>query len=179
MEYHELLKKVSEIQSKEDVQFLAEMALQNTDICTSIWKIASHEEDKVAWYAVWILEHISKQKPELLLPFQHKLYDVIPQQTHIGIRRGLFNLVTRMPIHKKEAGKLIEPAIAWLMNSKESTAIRAQSVRFLSEVYLLEPDFKNELQSILEEAYQNNASTGLRNVITRALNVINGSRKRL
>lgn len=155
--------------SKTKIVVLCEQAKQNNKIHTLLWDLAKDRNQPTAWRAVWALDHATQHSPEILFPKLQEIYDLLLVENHSGMKRQLFNLILRYPIKLNQAEQLLDLALEWLQNPKEATAVRANAVRFLFEIYSLEPDFKYELQEVLHRQLYNAASTGLINIINKTI----------
>lgn len=159
--------------SKNKIVVLCEQAKQNNKIHTLLWDLAKDRNQPTAWRAVWALDHATQHSPEILFPKLQEIYDLLLVENHSGMKRQLFNLILRYPIKLNQAEQLLDLALEWLQNPKEATAVRANAVRFLFEIYSLEPDFKYELQEVLHRQLYNAASTGLINIIKKTITRLN------
>lgn len=164
--------------SKDGILIICEQAKEHHEIYDLLWGLAKDGKQPIAWRAIWALNHATQHSPELLLPKLQEMYNLLLGETHSGMKRLLFNLILRYPIEINQAEKLLDLVLEWLQNPKEAIAVRANAVRFLYEIYRIEPDFKYELQEVLNRQLYNSASTGLSNTIRNTLLRLNKPSKK-
>jgi hypothetical protein len=102
----------------------------------------------------------SEKYPELIIPYIDQLIKMIAGSKIDGVKRGILQAFYESVDMKQfsKLGELVDLCFSWLMNLKESIAVRYYAMLILNKVCLIEPDLKNELIPVLEGiAYETSA----------------------
>lgn len=148
---------------------LSVKAASEPEVFSELWCFVKRREPKLSWRSAWILDHATEDKPELLDPILPEIYQELNAtgETFDGTVRHLLKFVLRRPVLEDEGGYLIDKCMNWLMLNDVPGAIRGNSLLYLYNIYLLMPDFKNELLSVIEANIEKGCSPGLMNSLKK------------
>jgi hypothetical protein len=120
-----------------------------------------------------VIKHISKDKPEIVVPYIDEIIDYInykAPRVKWGVPESIGNLSQKFP---KEVEKAV-PKL--LVNTKdESTVVRWCAAFALSEIAKNNPRVRKELAPKIEGIIKNEKNNGVKNVYLKALKTINKS----
>jgi hypothetical protein len=94
----------------------------------------------------------TEKHPHLIIPYIDQLVKQIAVSEIDGVKRGILQAFSESVDMKQfsKLGELVDLCFSWLMNLKESIAVRYYAMLIIYKVCLIEPDLKNELIPILE-----------------------------
>ena len=146
---------------------------KDAKIFLEFWSVAKDPNVKLAWRALWIMEHAVKKNDTLLDLILEELYLLLVQTDNHSILRMGLKLVILRPLNNDEIGvKLLNKCEEILLNTKMPIATRANSLQYIFEFCKIEKDFINELQSIIDHISDHETSSGMKariRIIKKAL----------
>ena len=138
---------------KQEIYVWREMALRDDSLFTAIYHLIYCDNPRVAWHAAWVIDHASEAEPDKLEPHIPELTDQLPLLKSSSLKRHFTRMLNRHSIPEDKAGKLVD-VLYRLLSPSEAIAVRANAMRLLCKIALLEPELKQELagtiQSLLE-----------------------------
>lgn len=143
--------------------------IDDKELFDTLWGFVKRREPKLSWRSAWILDHATEKHTELLDPILKEIYAelVSTGDSFDGTVRHLIKFVLRRPVLEEEGGWLIDKCMAWLMQNDVPTAIRANSLDYLYQIFLLMPEFENELVSVIDANIEKGCSPGLMNKLKK------------
>ncbi|MFB6342304.1 hypothetical protein ACE1ET_11285 [Saccharicrinis sp. FJH62] len=142
---------------------LSKRAVDDPQLFNQLWVFVKRREPKLSWRSAWVLDHATEDHSELLDPILPEVYKELNESGEEidGTIRHLMKFVLRCPVLEEEGGYLIDKCMTWLMTNDIPTAIRVHSLEYLYNIYLLMPEFKNELLSVIDANMEKGCSPGL------------------
>ncbi|PWE00667.1 hypothetical protein [Marinilabilia rubra] len=131
--------------------FLIQYLIQKPEEIESLIKIMKVEE-KTAWRAAWVLDHLNQNKPLLLKPHLKEINTILKATEYNGVRRSLLKILITNPCAKNDDGDLLDLCFQWIASPSVPIAIRAHSMQFIVNLLPAYPELKNEFQLSLETA---------------------------
>ncbi len=145
--------------------------LKNSGEIPLIVDLMKSENEKIAWRAAWVLDHINMQNPDLLFSFLHEILQILKQTTFNGIRRSLLRILITNPTELNEDGELLDLCLKWIHSPAFPIAVRAHSMQFVFDLLPKYPELQNEFTHLLEFAL-NDQSKGVRSRARKLLSAI-------
>lgn len=144
-------------------------AINDPILFAQLWTLVKRREPKISWRSAWILDHATEENPDLLKPILKEIYNELNTTGNAfdGTVRHLLKFVLRHPVLEDEGGYLIDKCMTWLMSNDVPAAIRANSADYLYNIYVLMPEFKNELASVFDANIEKGCSPGLLNKLKK------------
>lgn len=142
---------------------VAHRARTDNELFEALWNLVKVGKQPVAWRAAWVLDHATEEAPGLIAPILDEIYSMIPTEKSDSSLRHLMKLLLRRPLDIDKAGYLVDHCIGWVLNPKDSVSKRVLGLQLLFELYLLEPDFGNELQAIIAVCEERGGTRGFFN----------------
>lgn len=148
---------------------LSKKAVSDPELFGELWAFVRRRKPKLSWRSAWVLDHATEHHPELLDPILAEVYRELNESGEDidGTVRHLMKFVLRRPLLEEEGGYLIDKCMIWLMTNNVPTAIRANALEYLYNIYLLMPEFKNELLSVIDANIEKGCSPGLMNKLRK------------
>ncbi|MFB6319012.1 hypothetical protein [Saccharicrinis sp. FJH54] len=142
---------------------LSRKAASDPELFNELWSFVRRREPKLSWRSAWILDHATEKQPELLDPILVDVYKELNAtgDDMDGTVRHLMKFVLRRPVLEEEGGYLIDKCMRWLMTNDTPAAIRVHSLEYLHNIYLMMPEFENELLSVIDANMEKGCSPGL------------------
>ena len=116
------------------------------------------EEDPLPMRASWVVEGITSNYPELILPYMKPLIKNLRKFTHPGTLRNLLKTFSRMNIDEKYHGELVDVCFEWLAKDDKPVAVKVFSMQIIANIIHIYPELKNEFLEILDEQIPRNTA---------------------
>ncbi len=117
----------------------------------------SGQEEKLAWRAAWIIDHLNQKAPLLVRPYLPQLSAILKATPFNGVRRSLIKILVTNPTEVNEDGLLVDLCFRWMINPTIPTAVRAHAMKLVFNLLPHYPDLKGELKTSLEQACEEEA----------------------
>jgi hypothetical protein len=141
-------------------EYLVQYLIQNPKEIENLLMVMD-EEERPAWRAAWVLDHLNQNAPDLLKPYLATICSRLKNTTFNGVRRSLLKILISTPTEINEDGELLDLCFQWVVSPAIPIAIRAHSMQFISDLLPAYPELKNEFQVSLQSVI-NDESKGVR-----------------
>lgn len=160
MSMEENIKQIKSVYARDEAMY---EILENTQMDQLIQCFRSNDK-RLAEKSSWILQEISNQYPEALLPYGQQLIAHLNNCNSDAEKRFIMRYYNFQPLPDtdKELTQLMNTSFDWLMNPKEAIAQRAFAMTVLYRISEKIPEIKSELIAVIE-AQMEMASSGLKN----------------
>lgn len=128
---------------------IVEYLLESPEQIPSLVKISKHENEKIAWRAAWVLDHLNMQAPSLAEPFYPKFLQILKKTHFSGVRRSLLKIIITAPTVIKEDGELLDLCFKWIVSPDIPIAVRVNSMQYVHDLLPEYPELKNEFRHSL------------------------------
>jgi hypothetical protein len=156
---------------KKLVEFLSESIINDNKLFSQLIEILKNGSDVEKGTVADVMKHVSKSKPEIVLPYVDFLMGYInykASRVKWGIPETIGNLAKSYP---KEAQKAI-PNL--LVNTQDkSTVVRWCAAYALSEIAINDTQVRQILVPKIKEIIQKEKNNGVKNIYIKALKIIN------
>lgn len=134
----------------------------------------STNDERLRAKCCWVLQQITDDYPETLLPFSDTLIHLLPNYTSDAEKRFVMRYFNFQPLPKNEdeLTQLMNFGFDWLMNPKEAIAQRAFAMTTLYRISDVVPEIKHELKVTIE-AQTEFGSSGFKNRAKHILKMLN------
>jgi hypothetical protein len=122
----------------------------------------------------WVLQQITDDYPEALLPHKHRFISHLPHCTTDAEKRFIMRYFNFQPLptNEEELTQLMNFGFDWLMDPKEAIAQRAFAMTTLYRISEVVPEIKHEL-AVTIEAQREFSSSGFKNRAKHILKMLN------
>ncbi|MBT8189310.1 MAG: hypothetical protein HKN67_06770 [Saprospiraceae bacterium] len=110
-----------------------------------------HEEWRYNQKAAWPLGYIGVEYPELIEPYHESLIEALKNPSHDAVARNVLRIYEHIEIPEELEGILYELCFNYLLDTKQSIAIRVFSMTVLGRIAHRYPELVPELISVIEE----------------------------
>jgi hypothetical protein len=130
-------------------------------------------DEKVAWRAAWACQKISEKHPEWFTVKQFiDMASLTISKSHGGLQRGCLSILNNLPIPGSISVEFINSCFDRMVSLKSPVSIQCLSMKILSRICIIEPDFKPELQAYLENIDPGAYSAGFISTRTHVLKAL-------
>jgi hypothetical protein len=136
--------------SRRNTDLVADLVLQKPELIDILVSIYLRNEEPVSRRAVWVVDTVTEQIPELLSSYVSSIIEKLPVFSHDGMKRQSLRMLTRADLTAEQMGSLINLCFDWLISQKESVAVKVYSMEILYRISETEPDLKKELADSIE-----------------------------
>lgn len=154
--------------SRRNTDFVVEICRKNPKLFDELFEMVVQNTEPLSRRAIWALDHLTEQEPELMASKIIPLIEAYPNFKHDGLKRHSFRILRRHEIPEEQELVLIDWCFQIINSAKESIALKAHAMDILYEFSNKEPDIKTELAATIE-LQLHNASTGIKNKSKRML----------
>lgn len=164
----------SSMKHKEQVAAMTEMAINDQQILVQVFDLLKTGADVDRGTAAEVMKFVSKENPELLLPYVDLLIEFIDYKTprvRWGCPEALGNMAQHYPA---QVGKAVPKLLGNLTD--KSTVVRWCAAYALTEIAKHNLGRQKELALIFHQLIESEDNNGVRNVYLKALKVIGAQR---
>ena len=106
--------------------------------------------------SAWIYQQLSDAAPALFKPWQHRFLAHAKTAKTDAEKRFISRLFSMhgLPHGEKLQSELLEITFDWLLEPKESIAVKANSLTVLHHFCKIHPELENELRAIIADQYE-------------------------
>jgi hypothetical protein len=128
-------------------------------------------EHRASLRAGWIVNLVAEKHPKLIKPHLVELVkSITDKDAPVAVKRNIVRLFQFTEVPEKLHGDVMNACFGFLLNPKETTAVRVFSMTVLANLSKYYPDIKTELKSTIENILEiEEASAGFKN---RALKIL-------
>jgi len=156
--------------------FLVHSLVQKPGEIPNILKIIEEDEEKPAWRAAWVIDHLNQQKPQMVTPHLQSINRILKRTKYNGARRSLLKILVINPTNVNHDGELVDLCFQWVCSPAIPIAVRAYAMQFVYDMLPVYPELKNELKTSLETAIHD-SSKGVRGKAKKILTMLEGPPK--
>lgn len=139
--------------SKSNAILIADWIGNNPQRFKALMQLFLNDEYRVVQRIAWILSLCTDKYPELILPYIDEILALCSKpNVHVAVKRNVTRIFQTFPIPEIYQEALINLCFEWLINPKETVAVRCFSMEILCNLSQIYPDLKNELVNIIEDA---------------------------
>ena len=139
----------------------------------SVYRLIFDPDEKVAWRAAWACQKISEKHPEWFTEKQFiEMANLTVSNSHGGLQRGCLSILNNLPIPGTIPVDFINSCFERMVSLKSPISIQCLSMKILSRICILEPDFKPELQAYLENIDAEVYTAGFRSTRSHVLKAL-------
>ncbi|MBL4707365.1 MAG: hypothetical protein JKY48_02870 [Flavobacteriales bacterium] len=119
-------------------------------------------EYRVTQRSAMAVSNCFDQHPDLMRPYLETLISNLSKEDiHIAVKRNTVRILQFIPIPEESTSLLFDYCLAYLIDSKETIAVKAFSMGILYNICKRYPELKHEVVPILEEEMERNDSAGI------------------
>lgn len=160
----------STMKHKEQVEIISEKAKGDKKILAEVFEILKSGSDVEKGTAAEVMKYVSKDKPELMLPYIELLIEYIDYKAprvKWGCPESIGNIASKYP---QQVGKAIPKLLGNLKD--KSTVVRWCAAYALTEIAKYNLGKQMELVATIRKLIKTEQNNGVRNVYLKALKVI-------
>ncbi len=130
--------------------------LEYPDEIEILWKYFTSGTVKERNRSAWLLHHLSDTRAEILKPWHPRLLAHTAVAKTDAEKRFISRLFSMhgLPNGEKLQSQLLEITFNWLLDPKESIAVKANSLTVLHRFCKIHPELENELRAIIADQYE-------------------------
>lgn len=144
----------------------------NDKVKAELFTLVTSDNEKLAYNALWIFTHMSRQDRMWLLPRRNDLVDRVLTISHVGQRRLILTLLDSLPLTCEDVRTDYIDFCLTGINSTMPYALRALCLKQAFAQCRLYPDLMNELKAEIDVMENGEMSPGLQSVKRRVLKMI-------
>jgi len=151
------------IHSWENMPLVISYILEHPDSMDILLDIAMDDTQPKNWRAMYLVDLIHDQHPELVLPYFPKMTKYLFVTKNSSKKRHLLKLISSHDVPDEDLALLLEFSIHEFTNAAEPVAVRVHAMQILYNIALKEPDFAGELIDLIENEIEYHGSAGIAN----------------
>ncbi|WP_291854949.1 hypothetical protein [Marinilabilia sp.] len=135
-----------------NIKWVVQSLIESPKDISQLLELTKSENEKIAWRAAWVIDHLNMRNPELISPFLHDLLQILKNTHFNGVRRSLLKIAVTAPSSIKEDGEILDLCFKWIYSPAFPIAVRVYSMQFVFDLLPRYPELKNEFCHSLEFA---------------------------
>jgi hypothetical protein len=164
MHYEELLS----IRSSGMSEDFAHRLMQDPNSIPAMINQIENTNPVAAWRAAWVIDKLSEQHPQLLLPHHPRLLSILKTTSSNGVRRHITRILAGNFSKACEDGELVDLCLQWIFLPKIPVAVKANAMTLMLELTKIYPDLIPELKIAIEAGLET-ASPGYKSRARKVL----------
>ena len=138
--------------SKAQAVFIQQYIGSNQDLFDELMGLFFDDEYRVAQRAAYAVSHCVDKYPFLINPHLEQLvHNLENKKIHIAVKRNTVRILQDVDVPEELLGTLADYCFKFLLDPKETVAVRVFSMQILYNICKKEPDLANELKVVIEE----------------------------
>jgi len=164
------IKRIASKEARDDLM----LYVLEEDILDEFIELLSSNDERLRAKCCWVLQQITDDYPEALLPFSDTFVHLLPNYTSDAEKRFVMRYYNFQPLPQgeEELTQLMSFGFDWLMDPKEAIAQRAFAMTTLFKISEVIPEIKHELKVVIE-AQTEFSSSGFKNRARHILKMLN------
>lgn len=106
--------------------------------------------EKYAWRAAWVLQHLSQSNPEKLQKHSNKFVSALNNIEIDGHIREMLKIILNLNLTEEQTSEVFDSCYQLLQNNKMQSSVRSTCFNFLLKVAKDYPELKDEIRIIFE-----------------------------
>ena len=106
--------------------------------------------EKYAWRAAWVLQHLSQSNPEKLQQHTNKFVSALNNIEIDGHIREMLKIILNLKLTEEQTSEVFDSCYQLLQNNKMQSSVRSTCFNFLLKVAKDYPELKDEIRIIFE-----------------------------
>lgn len=153
---------LAQAHSKENARLIADYIGADEQRFDELMQLFFAPEYRVAQRAAHAVSHCVDAHSHLILPYIGSMVTHLQTDPEVAIRRNTVRLLQNQEIPEAFQGILLEKCFEYLLQAKETAAVKAFSMTILHRLTKQYPELKPELKLVIEDTLQN-ATPGVMN----------------
>lgn len=149
------------IYSWENIPLLIRYISEQPELIDLALAIAQDDSQARNWRAMYLIDKIHEQHPELVLPYWPRLIGLLLKTNDSGKKRHLLKLLSLHDIPDENLALLLNFCTDIFITAAEPVAVRVHAMQILFRITEKEPDFAGELIELIEHEMEFHGSAGL------------------
>jgi len=122
-----------------------------------------YDEYRVVQRSARMVSMVAESHPALIEPNLEAIVNKMNEQgVHVAVKRNVVRLLQYMEIPQNLHGVVMNTCFELLADPQETIAVRAFSMTVLANLAKVYPDIRQELQAVVNDMMEQDASKGLR-----------------
>lgn len=156
MDKEELIERIESCNSKWNALFLAGYIVENPIWLVLILELMENNDNKKAWKAAWVLDHVYLENPNLINGHVDTMIGLFVQSHCDSTRRILGKLLSFYDITEKVDGNFVNYCFDLLLSETVAVAVKVHAMQLIFNISQTYPELKAELKLTIEEQMPNN-----------------------
>lgn len=136
-----------------------------------IYSFISSDDPKIAWRSAWIIDNVTENNPELLVPLIPDIINQFLETQNGSLKRHFTRMLCRHTVPEEFLGKVVNRCFD-LLSPLEPTAVRVFAMQLLFNIAQQQPALKQELALVVEGLLEEGGTTGFKNRAEKLLKLL-------
>lgn len=110
-------------------------------------------------YASWLLIHVEKKSPGILIPFQHNFIDYLLNGKNQSVLRNLLNCCHVLPLIEYQESAFLDQLLLFVADDTNKVALQVYAIYKLIQFTHKYPEIKNEIEALFALKEENGNSS--------------------
>ena len=119
-------------------------------------------EYRIAQRAAHAVSHCADRYQELIVPHIDKMVNHLDTKPKVAIRRNIVRILQKHSIPESLQGKLVNHCFDYLVDAKETIAVKAFAMTILTNMAKTYPELGAEVSLVINDLLEHNPTPGIR-----------------
>lgn len=163
---------LSTMLSKSTLAAMVDRLSDDAQLQAIFWDEVFKEEQPYAWRAAWVLDHLTDNHPEIILPVLPQLYASLPLLTNNGLKRHFLKMINKCEPDYDKVGYHLDLFFKWMTTPDEAVCTKIFSLQLVMKLVKQENDLAPEVQAYLETCLERGGTPGWMNSVKKHINIL-------
>ncbi len=145
-----------------NIEWLQQEIIAHPELYKLLIEIAFYSNDPKSWRAAYVLDKVTDQRPELLLPYLNPMINQLKIETNSSKKRHFLKLISQNEIPEDFSGFIFDYCCRAISSGKEPPAVRVHAMQNLFNLAQKYPELRGEVLSIIEHEMEYHSTAGIR-----------------
>ena len=167
---------LSTLLEEQNITLIVKYLMASPQEIPAIIELTKKSNEKIAWRAAWVLDHLNMHRPEVTHPYLPELLQILKETDFNGVRRSLLKIIINSSSKINEDGELLDLCFQWTISPAIPIAVRAHGMQYIYNLLPKYPELENEFIISLE-ATREDASKGIQSKARKILSALRKTKK--
>lgn len=148
--------------SKANAQYISDLVGDDTILFNELIDLIYHTEDQIAQRAAHAASHCFDKSPYLIVSHILKMIDYLDTNPAVAVKRNIVRMLQKQAIPESHQGKLVNHCFNYILDAKETVAVKVFSMTILTHICNSYPELSSEVSLVIHDLLQNNPTPGIR-----------------
>lgn len=151
---------IEENYKSSDFLLIADNFVRQPSLLDELVEVATnHRSHPFPEYASWLLIHVEKKSPEILIPYQKDFIDYVLNGNNQSVLRNLLNCCHALPLIEYQESAFLEQLLTFVSEDSNKVVLQVYAIYKLIQFTEKYPEIKTEIEALFALKEENGKSS--------------------